>query len=180
MWFEKALKLQNHPKTLQAVVETQLQLGEPNIVLIDSLEYLISFSPTDYQNINRQALLLLNQGELANAFNKFAHSLACSQDENTNGIMGLSSILHLLHDHKGALAKYHLVLRENEESNPVVWNNLGASYLGLSKLIFTICSLKRALYLDPINPIIHYNLGLAFFRGNQYELYYLLFIVTYN
>jgi tetratricopeptide (TPR) repeat protein len=42
-----------------------------------------------------------------------------------------------------------------------LWNNIGMCFFGKDRYVAAVACLKRALYLDPFEWIISYNLGLV-------------------
>jgi Tfp pilus assembly protein PilF len=49
-----------------------------------------------------------------------------------------------------------------------LWNNVGMCFFGKSRLVAAVSCLKRALYLDPFEWQISYNLGLIHLTSEQY------------
>jgi tetratricopeptide (TPR) repeat protein len=49
-----------------------------------------------------------------------------------------------------------------------LWNNIGMCFFGKQRYVAAIACLKRALYLDPFEWIISYNLGLVHLNTDQY------------
>lgn len=51
---------------------------------------------------------------------------------------------------------------------PILWNNLGICFASKNKFVATITCLKRALFLNPLDWRINYNLGLINLKLKQY------------
>lgn len=64
-----------------------------------------------------------------------------------------------------------------------LWNNIGMCFFGKSpqpKYIAAVACLKRALYLDPFEWIISYNLGLVHLNKRQYASAFHFFSASIN
>ncbi|CAM9198206.1 unnamed protein product, partial [Ectocarpus fasciculatus] len=68
-----------------------------------------------------------------------------------------------------ACARFWLVLTRVQTPNSAqLWNNIGMCFFGKGKYIAAVACLKRALYLDPFEWIVAYNLGLVHLNTSQY------------
>merc|ERR1712048_390265 len=61
-----------------------------------------------------------------------------------------------------------------------LWNNIGMCFFGKTKYVAAIACLKRALYLDPFEWIISYNLGLVHLNTGQYASAFHFFSASIN
>lgn len=68
-------------------------------------------------------------------------------------------------DYDGALYRYKI--SECFES-PSIWNNIGLCFGQKKKYVAAVSCLKRALYLNPFDHRINYNLGLLCFSLRQF------------
>ena len=66
-----------------------------------------------------------------------------------------------------ALVKYRVAAVQTPNSAQL-WNNIGMCFFGKKRYVAAIACLKRALYLDPFEWIISYNLGLVHLNTGQY------------
>ena len=64
------------------------------------------------------------------------------------------------------MLKYRIAAQINPHSAQL-WNNIGMCFLGKQKFVASIACLKRALYFDPFEWIIAYNLGLVHLHIQQ-------------
>merc|ERR1712139_274504 len=78
-----------------------------------------------------------------------------------------------------ALVKYR-VAAVYTPSSAQLWNNIGMCFFGKSKFVAAISCLKRALYLDPFEWIISYNLGLVHLNTGQYASAFHYFSTSIN
>ena len=65
-----------------------------------------------------------------------------------------------------ALVKYRVAAVQTPNSAQL-WNNIGMCFFGKQRFVAAIACLKRALYLDPFEWIIAYNLGLVHLNTGQ-------------
>ena len=104
-------------------------------------------------------------GENYRAFEYLNNSLSVDpRDEKT--ILAAGSIIQDHNDMDGALIKYRVAAVKTPNSAQL-WNNVGMCFFGKRKYIASIACLKRALYLDPFEWIIAYNLGLVHLTTGQ-------------
>mmetsp|Transcript_6202 Transcript_6202/g.21988 ORF Transcript_6202/g.21988 Transcript_6202/m.21988 type:complete len:179 (-) Transcript_6202:752-1288(-) len=66
-----------------------------------------------------------------------------------------------------ALVKYRVAAVQTPNSAQL-WNNIGMCFFGKQRHVAAIACLKKALYLDPFEWIISYNLGLVHLHTEQY------------
>ena len=59
-----------------------------------------------------------------------------------------------------ALIKYRVAAVQTPNSAQL-WNNVGMCFFGKGRHVAAIACLKKALYLDPFEWIVSYNLGLV-------------------
>lgn len=78
-----------------------------------------------------------------------------------------------------ALIKYR-VAAVHTPNSAQLWNNIGMCFFGKSKYVAAIACLKRALYLDPFEWIISYNLGLVHLNTGQYASAFHFFSASIN
>ena len=65
-------------------------------------------------------------------------------------------------------------------SSAQLWNNIGMCFFGKQRYVAAIACLKRALYLDPFEWIISYNLGLVHLNTGQYASAFHYFSTSIN
>lgn len=78
-----------------------------------------------------------------------------------------------------ALVKYRVaaVLIPNSAQ---LWNNIGMCFFGKQRYVAAISCLKKAIYLDPFEWILSYNLGLVHLNTQQYVSAYNYFTASLN
>ena len=78
-----------------------------------------------------------------------------------------------------ALVKYRVAAVQTPNSAQL-WNNIGMCFFGKQRFVAAIACLKRALYLDPFEWIISYNLGLVHLNTGQYASAFHYFSTSIN
>ena len=78
-----------------------------------------------------------------------------------------------------ALVKYRVAAVQTPNSAQL-WNNIGMCFFGKQRYVASIACLKRALYLDPFEWIISYNLGLVHLNTGQYASAFHYFSTSIN
>ncbi len=82
-------------------------------------------------------------------------------------ILAAGSIIQDHNDMDVALIKYRIAAVMTPNSAQL-WNNIGMCFFGKQRHVAAIACLKRALYLDPFEWIISYNLGLVHLTTGQF------------
>lgn len=94
-------------------------------------------------------------------------------------ILAAGSITQDHGDMDVALVKYRVAAVATPTS-PQLWNNIGMCFFGKGKYVAAISCLKRALYLDPFEWIISYNLGLVHLNTGQFASAFHFFSAAIN
>jgi Bardet-Biedl syndrome 4 protein len=104
-------------------------------------------------------LLYLRIGENMRAFDFLGNSLT-HDPKNARTILAAGSIIQDHSDMDVALIKYRVAAVQTPNSAQL-WNNVGMCFFGKGRHVAAIACLKKALYLDPFEWIVSYNLGLV-------------------
>jgi len=99
--------------------------------------------------------------------------------KNAKTILAAGSIIQDHSDMDVALVKYRVAAVQTPNSAQL-WNNVGMCFFGKTKYVAAIACLKRALYLDPFEWIISYNLGLVHLSTGQYASAFHFFSASIN
>ena len=78
-----------------------------------------------------------------------------------------------------ALVKYRVAAVKTPNSAQL-WNNIGMCFFGKNRFVAAVACLKKALYLDPFEWIISYNLGLVHLNTSQYASAFHFFSSSIN
>ena len=163
--FKKANASQKHDATymqLGKCYEEQKNFKEALRVYQDALD----FSPDNPDLLTTMGLLWLRQGDTTRAVLHLGNAM--TQDpRSTKAILGWGSITQDNQDLDVALVKYRIaaVLTPNSAQ---LWNNVGMCFFGKGHTIAAVACLKRALYIEPFEWIVCYNLGLVHLNCGQH------------
>lgn len=175
--FQNANQIQRHDSTymnLGKVFTLQEDYKKAIEIYIEALE----FSPDNAEILTTIGLLYLRLGENFRAFDFLGNSLT-HDPRNPKTILAAGSIIQDHNDMDVALVKYRVaaVLIPNSAQ---LWNNIGMCFFGKQRYVAAISCLKKALYLDPFEWIISYNLGLVHLNTQQYASAYNYFTASLN
>lgn len=135
-------------------------------VTLEALEH----TPENSELLTFIGLLYLRMGDSYKAFEYLGNSLT-HDPKNSKTILATGSVIQDHGDADVALAKYRIAAVQTPNSAPL-WNNIGMAFFSKQKYIAAIACLKRALYLEPFEWIMAYNLGLVHIRTEQYASAY--------
>lgn len=131
-------------------------------VLGEALEY----SPESPELLTALGLLHLRLHENLKAFELLGASLA-HDPRSAKTILAAGSIIQDNADVDVALVKYRVAAVATPHSSQL-WNNVGMCFFAKQKYVAAAACLKRALFLDPFEWIIAFNLGLVHLATAQY------------
>ena len=143
-------------------------------VYLEALE----FSPESSEVLTTLGLLYLRMGESYRAFDYLGNSLT-HDPKDPKTILAAGSIIQDHDDVDVALIKYRVSATQTPDS-PQLWNNVGMCFFGKRRYIASIACLKRALYLDPFEWIVSYNLGLVHLCTGQHASAFHFFSACVN
>ena len=175
--FRKANELQPHDSTftqLGKVFTMQERFREAIEVYVDALE----FSPENPEFLTTIGLLYLRLGHNLRAFDFLQTSLT-HDPKNPKSILAAGSIIQDHQDMDVALMKYRVAAVQMPNSAQL-WNNIGMCFFGKQRFIAAIACLKKALYFEPFEWIISYNLGLVHLNTGQYASSFHYFSASIN
>ena len=146
---------------LGKVYQLQHKYTDALKVYQDALDY----SPENPELLTTIGLIYLRLNDNQRAFDYLGNSL--TQDpRNAKAILAAGSIIQDNQDMDVALVKYR-VAAVHTPNSAQLWNNIGMCFFGKAKYVAAVACLKRALYLDPFEWIIAYNLGLVHLNTGQ-------------
>jgi len=188
-FFKRANSIQRHDQTFQQL--GQIYTMQENYkaaveVYLEALEYTINvlfdtghrFSPENPELLTTTGLLYLRLGENYRAFDFLGNSLT-HDPKNAKTILAAGSIIQDHNDMDAALIKYRIAAVHTPNSAQL-WNNIGMCFFGKQRYIAAIACLKKALYLDPFEWHISYNLGLVHMNSGQYASAFHYFSASIN
>lgn len=145
---------------------------------IETLEDALEYTPENSEILTTLGLLHLRTGESFKAFEHLSNSLT-HDPKNAKTILAAGSIIQDHNDFEVALSKYRVAALQTPNSAHL-WNNIGMAFFGKQKHVAAISCLKRALYLDPFEWIVAYNLGLVHLHTEQYASAFHYFSAAIN
>jgi len=170
--YEKAVQHFSEANDIERHDITFMQLGKVHTlqenyteainVYKDALEY----SPESPEILTTIGLLYLRIGDNKDAFEYLGNSLT-HDPRSAKTILAAGSIIQDHSDMDVALIKYRVAAVATPNSAQL-WNNIGMCFFGKQRYVAAIACLKKALYLDPFEWIIAYNLGLVHLNTEQY------------
>ena len=190
--FENANAIQRHDSTYMQLAKVHMvreNFEEALRVYMEALE----FNPEGVALLTNIGLAHLRLQNHQKAF-EFLGAALSHDPTNTRAILAAGSIIQNNQDHDVALAKYRIAAAKTPY-NPQLWNNIGMCFFGKQKYVgasayrslalilpLVVCAypwfgncaaaaiacLKRALYLEPFEWLINYNLGLVHLTTEQY------------
>lgn len=143
-------------------------------VYLEALE----FSPDNPETLTVLGLLYLRLGENYRAFDFLGNSLT-HDPRNPKTILAAGSIIQDHSDCDVALVKYRVAALKTPNSAQL-WNNVGMCFFSKQKYVAAVACLKKALYLDPFEWIISYNLGLVHLNTGQHASAFHFFSSSIN
>jgi Bardet-Biedl syndrome 4 protein len=178
--FERGNDVQRHDATYMMLGKV-FMLQENYKGALKILMEAADFSPQNSEILTTLGLLYLRLGENQKAFEHLGNSLA-NDPLDPKTILAAGSIIQDNQDMDVALVKYRIAAVKTPNSAQL-WNNIGMCFYGKSpqpRYIAAVACLKRALYLDPFEWIISYNLGLVHLNKEQYASAFHFFSASIN
>lgn len=163
--FMKANSISRHESTyeqLGRIYQTQENWSSAIAVYLEALE----LAPDSPETLAMLGVLYLRLGETYRAFEYLDLALT-KEPQNPRTILAAGSIIQDHDDVDVALVKYR-VAAVKEPNSAQLWNNVGMCFFSKNRFVACIACLKKALYLDPFEWIISYNLGLAHLKTGQH------------
>ncbi len=175
--FLKANEVARHDSTYIALGQVYAQQDKFKKA-IDTYTEALEFTPENSDLLTTVGLLYLRLGDSFKAFESFGNSLA-QNPRAPRAILASGSLIQDRGDFDVALVKYRVAALQIPNSSQL-WNNIGMCFFGKQKHVAAIACLKRALYLDPLEWTIAYNLGLLHLHTAQYASAFHYFTTSIN
>eukprot|EP01006_Ploeotia_vitrea_P011736 TRINITY_DN31181_c0_g1_i1.p1 TRINITY_DN31181_c0_g1~~TRINITY_DN31181_c0_g1_i1.p1 ORF type:complete len:493 (-),score=270.15 TRINITY_DN31181_c0_g1_i1:37-1356(-) len=170
--YDEAIEALETANDIQRQDATYLQLGKVYTLqekyedAINVYQEALVYSPENPDILVTIGLLYLRLGDNFKAFDFLGNALT-HNPKNVKSILAAGSIIQDHNDMDVALVKYRVAAVINPDS-PQLWNNIGMCFFGKKRYVAAVSCLKRALYLDPFEWIIAYNLGLVHLNTGQF------------
>jgi len=175
--FQLANAMERHDATYMQLGKV-FTLQEMYQQAIEVYQEAYEFSPENPELLTTMGLLHLRMGENYKAFDYLGNSLT-HDPKNPKTILAAGSVIQDHSDMDVALVKYRVAAVQTPNSAQL-WNNIGMCFFGKQRYVAAIACLKRALYLDPFEWIVAYNLGLVHLNTAQYASAFHYFSASIN
>lgn len=182
--YKKAVECFKRANNIHLHDATYMQLGKVHTLqenykaAIEIYLQALEFSPDNPEILTTVGLLYLRLAENYRAFDFLGNALT-HDPRNPKTILAAGSIIQDHSDMDVALVKYRVAAIKTPNSAQL-WNNIGMCFFGKQRYVAAIACLKRALYLDPFEWIISYNLGLVHLNTGQYASAFHYFSASIN
>jgi len=170
--YDKAAEMLQMANAMERHDTTYIQLGKVYSLqqmhreAVEVYQEAVEFSPDNPELLTTLGLLYLRVDDNLKAFDCLGNSLT-HDPKNPKTILAAGSVIQDNSDMDVALVKYRVAAVQTPNSAQL-WNNVGMCFFGKQRYVAAIACLKRALYLEPFEWIIAYNLGLVHLCTEQY------------
>jgi len=163
--YQSATTVQQHDSTFIRLANVYVQQGD-HAKAIETFKEALEFSPESSLLLTSLGLLFLATRDHLNAFTTLGSSLALDPTNPTT-ILAAGSIIQQNQDIEVALVKYRVAALQSPNSSRL-WNNIGMCFYSKRKMIESISAFRRAIYLNPFDWAILYNLGLVYMATGNF------------
>ncbi|XP_061400679.1 Bardet-Biedl syndrome 4 protein homolog [Musca vetustissima] len=158
-YFQKAVQTGKKVESFQRLAEI-LRKEKQYHKAIEVLESCLLLSPENTDVLTEIGVLYLKLNETQKAFDRLLEVIQF--DKNClRGLMAFGAILQSRNDIDAALGKYKEIAAIQPDIAEL-WNNIGLCFFKKQKLIVGISSLRKAIWLSPLNYNALYNLSLIY------------------
>uniref|UniRef100_A0A1I8Q8A9 Uncharacterized protein n=1 Tax=Stomoxys calcitrans TaxID=35570 RepID=A0A1I8Q8A9_STOCA len=164
-YFQKAVQTGKKIESFQRLAEI-LRKEKQYHKAIEVLDSCLLLAPENTDVLTEIGVLHLKLNETQKAFDRLLEVIQF--DKNClRGLMAFAAILQSRNDIDAALGKYKEIAAI-EPDIAELWNNIGLCFFKKQKLIVGISSLRKAIWLSPLNYNALYNLSLIYITAQQY------------
>nr|XP_014096723.1 Bardet-Biedl syndrome 4 protein homolog isoform X1 [Bactrocera oleae] len=167
LYFEKAVQAGKNLESFQRLAEI-LRKEKNYTRAIEVLENCLLLSPENIEVLTEIGVLYLKINDSQKAFARLSEVIALDR-KCPKGLLAYGAILQSRNDVDGALEKYQEIAL-TEPDIPELWNNIGLCFFKKKqqKVIAAISSLRKSIWLSPLNYNALYNLSLVYITAQQY------------
>ncbi|XP_018795702.1 PREDICTED: Bardet-Biedl syndrome 4 protein homolog isoform X2 [Bactrocera latifrons] len=161
MYFEKAVQTGKKLESFQRLAEI-LRKEKDYAKAIEVLENCLLLSPENIEVLTEIGVLYLKINDSQKAFARLSEVIALDR-KCPKGLLAYGAILQSRNDVDGALEKYQEIAL-TEPDIPELWNNIGLCFFKKKqqKVIAAVSSLRKSIWLSPLNYNALYNLSLVY------------------
>ncbi|XP_044571765.1 Bardet-Biedl syndrome 4 protein homolog isoform X2 [Drosophila ananassae] len=128
---------------------------------IEVLENCLHLTPENSEVLIEISVLYLKINETQKAHDRLAEVVSIERKCSPKGLLAFGAILQSRNDVDGALSKYSQIANAEPEIAEL-WNNIGLCFFKKQKFIVAISSLRKSVWLSPLNYNALYNLSLIY------------------
>ncbi|XP_033155710.1 Bardet-Biedl syndrome 4 protein homolog isoform X3 [Drosophila mauritiana] len=128
---------------------------------IEILENCLHLTPENSEVLIEISVLYLKINETQKAHDRLAEVVSIERKCSPKGLLAFGAILQSRNDVDGALSKYSQIANAEPEIAEL-WNNIGLCFFKKQKFIVAISSLRKSVWLSPLNYNALYNLSLIY------------------
>ncbi|XP_020818248.1 Bardet-Biedl syndrome 4 protein homolog isoform X2 [Drosophila serrata] len=128
---------------------------------IELLETCLHLTPENSEVLIEISVLYLKINETQKAHDRLAEVVSIERKCSPKGLLAFGAILQSRNDVDGALSKYSQIANAEPEIAEL-WNNIGLCFFKKQKFIVAISSLRKSVWLSPLNYNALYNLSLIY------------------
>nr|NP_001286305.1 Bardet-Biedl syndrome 4, isoform B [Drosophila melanogaster]AHN56103.1 Bardet-Biedl syndrome 4, isoform B [Drosophila melanogaster] len=128
---------------------------------IEILENCLHLTPENSEVLIEISVLYLKINETQKAHDRLAEVVSIERKCSPKGLLAFGAILQSRNDIDGALSKYSQIANAEPEIAEL-WNNIGLCFFKKQKFIVAISSLRKSVWLSPLNYNALYNLSLIY------------------
>ncbi|XP_068147856.1 Bardet-Biedl syndrome 4 protein homolog [Drosophila tropicalis] len=134
---------------------------------IDVLETCLHLTPENAEVLTEISVLYLKINETQKAYDRLQEVVNIERKCQPKGLLAFGAIVQSRNDIDGALSKYSQIANAEPEIAEL-WNNIGLCFFKKQKFIVAISSLRKSVWLSPLNYNALYNLSLIYIASEQY------------
>ncbi|XP_030368871.1 Bardet-Biedl syndrome 4 protein homolog [Scaptodrosophila lebanonensis] len=137
---------------------------------IDVLENCLQLTPENVHVLAEIGVLYLKINETQKALDRLSEVVNIERS-SPKVSLAFGAILQSRNDVDGALSKYSEIADADTNASPEIaelWNNIGLCFFKKQKFIVAVSSLRKSVWLSPLNYNALYNLSLIYITSEQY------------
>ncbi|ETO11294.1 hypothetical protein RFI_26086 [Reticulomyxa filosa] len=163
--YQNANSIQKHDNTFIRMakqlkkIPTAKVYWEQNMLdqSIETYKEALEFSPENPTLLTNLGLLYLRCGNYFDGFNFLGSSLSLHPTDNKT-LLAAAAVIQNHQDMDAALTKYRICATTNPFCAEL-WSNIGMCFHSKNKYLESVATLKKALYFNPFDWCIAFNLG---------------------
>nr|CAI5864793.1 unnamed protein product [Callosobruchus analis] len=161
---QKAVQMEKDEMCYALLLKILTQEGDLKTAIQVS-DSAVESCPDSVNMLTESGLLNLKVGQTQQAFERLSAALALDPT-CVKALLALGYVTQKHEEYDVALTKYKMAVNYDADS-VALWNNIGMCFYSKQKYVAAISCLKKALWAQPLNWRILYNLSLAHLATKQ-------------